>query len=60
VPSHALRDVLQKIRIELALRALVKGRQKVAAEHLRSSVMYKIAIRLAPHRHVRAIRATLS
>jgi hypothetical protein len=55
-PILAIRDVLQKIRIEIRCTQCIKRRQKQSAEHRRSGAHSKPC----SDRRVRAIRATLS
>jgi hypothetical protein len=44
-PMLAIRDVLQKIRIEIRCTQCIKRRQKQSAEHRRSGVAFKTVFR---------------
>ena len=55
-----IRDVLNKIRIEMGFGSLVKHHRKRPADRTRAPVVCKTAIRTASRGKVRAIRATLS
>jgi hypothetical protein len=55
-----IRDVLNKIRIEMGFGSLVKRRRKLPADRREAGLVSKTAIRTASRGKVRAIRATLS
>ena len=55
-----IRDVLNKIRIEMGFGSLVKRRRKRPADHREAGLVSKTAIRTASRGKVRAIRATLA